>query len=424
MDAQTHPVVLVARAMLPHRERFIAELTAETEQEIAVLDHDERLGALLEASIAENIVTAMHVLMNDIDPHTVDAPSSATSYARRLAQRDVPLSALLRAYRLGQAKFLDTALSEAVRLNRADTSETMIALVNVVAVYIDRVCEQVARAYEEERERWVSSRGVLRQHWITQLLHDPSPDIRQAETALGYRLGRTHLAVEGWIDRATPPDDVMGVFDRLTSVLQKVLAARGPALSVPTDERDVRIWFPVAADQDLDAGLVARELDGARLPVRVALGSPRPGLDGFRRSLRNASRAKKLAVSAGENAPRAVAFGQIAPVALLADEPQELADFVADTLGDLALDDRRQEGLRETLRLFLATNRSYVATAEQLMVHRNTVHYRIQQIVEKYLPDLDRDPLELQLALTICRWFGATVLRRPGGGGASHPNGH
>ncbi|WP_214369382.1 PucR family transcriptional regulator [Pseudonocardia sp. H11422] len=415
MDAEPHPVVLVARAILPRRERFIAALTAETEQEIAVLDHDERLGALLEASIAENIVTAMHVLVNSIDPHTVDAPSSATSYARRLAQRDVPLSALLRAYRLGQAKFLDMCLSEAVNLRRTDTSETMIALVKVVAVYVDRVCEQVAHAYEEERERWVSSRGVLRQHWITQLLHDPSPDIRQAEAALGYRLGRTHLAVEGWIDRPTAPDDVMGVFDRLTSLLQRLLAPQGAPLAVPTDERDVRIWFPVAAARDVDADLVAGELERARLPVRVAFGSPRPGLDGFRRSLRNAARAKDLALSAGEHGPRAIAFRQIAPIALLADEPRELADFVADTLGDLAVDDRREEGLRETLRLFLATNRSYLATAEQLVVHRNTVHYRIAQIAEKYTPDLDRDPFELQLALNICRWYGPKVLRRSTG---------
>lgn len=410
MGAPPDPVVLVARAVLPHREEFIEALIARTEEEIADLDHDERLRGMLRASITENIVTALHVLGNDIDPHTVAAPWSATSYARRLAQRDVSLSALLRAYRLGQARFLNVCLEEAVKLQRGDTSKTMIALVNITAAYVDRVCEQVGHACEEERERWVSSRGVLRQHWVTQLLHDPSPDVKQAETALGYRVNGTHLAVEGWIDGPIASDDVVGIFDRTSSLLHKLFNSHSGALSVPTDERDVRIWFAVNANQVVDADLVGRQLERANLPVRIAIGNPRQGLEGFRRSVRNAARAKALALSAGDTAPRALAFAQIASIALMVTEPQELADFVADTLGGLAVNDRRLESLRETQRVFLATNHSYAATAEQLVAHRNTVHHRVQQTIDKYGITLERNAFELQLALTICRWHGARVL--------------
>jgi DNA-binding PucR family transcriptional regulator len=118
------------------------------------------------------------------------------------------------------------------------------------------------------------------------------------------------------------------------------------------------------------------------------------------------------ALIAGDTAPRALAFAQIASIALMVTEPQELADFVADTLGGLAVNDRWLESLRETLRVFLATNRSYAATAEQLVAHRNTVHHRVQQAIDKYGIILERNVFELQLALNICRWHGARALRQ------------
>ncbi|MEV0981804.1 helix-turn-helix domain-containing protein [Streptomyces sp. NPDC049915] len=411
-DGAPDPVVLAAQVIQERRDELIAKLVASTTAEIAELEHDEPLRGLLEASITENIVTAVHMISNRIDPQTVDAPASAVSYARRLAQRDVPLSALLRAYRLGHAQSLDLVLGEAVRLGLPDPAATVITLVSLTSAYLDRVCDQIGRVYEEERERWVSSRGMLRQYWVSQLLDNPRVDLRQAEAALDHRLSGSHVAVEGWLYGTTAATDPTAVFDRLASLLSTVLHAQGRPLLVHTDEADARIWLAVRPDCPLDPDRVAAELSDAALPVRVALGTVRPGLDGFRRSTRAAARAKALALSAGTSGPRVVAFARVAPVALLVDEPRELADFVSDTLGDLAVDDPRREVLRETLRVFLATNRSYAATADELTVHRNTVHYRVQRAVDHYQLDLDANAFDLHFALNVCRWHGARVLRR------------
>ena len=406
------PVVLAAQVIQANRDDVIARLVATTEAEIAQLEHDDPLHGLLEASITENIVTALHVIINRIDPRTVDAPASAVSYARRLAQRDVPLSALLRAYRLGHAQSLDLVLAEAVRLGLPDPAGTVITLVGLSSAYVDRVCDQIGCVYEEERERWVGTRGMLRQYWVNQLLDNPRVDLRQAEAALDYRLSGNHMAVEGWLHGTTGTTGTTAVFDRLASLLSTVLHAQGRPLLVHTDEADARIWLAVRPDCPVDPDTVAAELADAALPVRVALGIVRPGLDGFRRSTRAAARAKVLALSAAAGTPAVVAFTRVAPVALLVEEPCELADFVFDTLGELAVDDRRRELLRETLRVFLATNRSYAATADQLMVHRNTVHYRVQRAVDHYHLDLDANAFDLHFALTICRWHGSKVLRR------------
>ncbi|MFD8214347.1 PucR family transcriptional regulator [Streptomyces sp. NPDC059697] len=410
-DGAPDPVVPAAQVIQANRDEVIAGLVATTEAEIAQLEHDESLHGLLEASITENIVTALHVI-NCIDPQTVDAPASAVSYARRLAQRDVPLSALLRDYRIGHAQSLELVLGEAVRLGLPDPAGTVITLVSLTSAFLDRVCDQIGRVYEEERERWVGGRSVLRQYWVNQLLDNPRVDLRQAEAALDHRLSGSHLAVEGWLHGTTATIDPAAVFDRLTSLLYAVLHALSRPLLVHTDEADARIWLAVRPGCPVDPDTVAAELGDAALPVRVALGIVRPGLDGFRRSTRAAARAKALALSAGAGTPKVVAFTRVAPVALLADEPRELADFVFDTLGDLAVDDRRRELLRETLRVFLATNRSYAATADQLMVHRNTVHYRVQRAVDHYHLDLDANAFDLHFALTICRWHGSKVLRR------------
>ncbi|HEY0484956.1 MAG TPA: helix-turn-helix domain-containing protein [Mycobacteriales bacterium] len=405
----TDPIVLVAEALSPARDRFIAELVAATEAEIDALEHDERLSGLLHASISENIVAALHVLGNRIDPATVDAPLSAMSYARRLAQRDVPLVALLRAYRLGQKRFVNLCLQEAVRLRRDDTSQTMIELVDLTTTYVDRISEQVTLAYEIERERWVQDRGVMRRHWVTHLLSAPNPDVQHAEAVLDYRVGATHLGVEAWIDRPVDAGDVVTIFTTATSRLQKSLRAAARPLVVPTDERDMQVWFPVPAGHRLDTAEVCRELLAAGLPVRVALGNPQPGLEGFRRTMRGASRAKRLSVSAGRSAPVAVGFADVAPVALLADDPTELADFVNRTLGGLAGGGERRERLRETLLAFLRNNRSYADTAEELRVHRNTVQYRLKSALEEYGRPLGPDALHLRLALEISRWRPADI---------------
>ncbi|MET9410639.1 helix-turn-helix domain-containing protein [Streptomyces sp. NPDC002935] len=44
------------------------------------------------------------------------------------------------------------------------------------------------------------------------------------------------------------------------------------------------------------------------------------------------------------------------------------------------------------------------------MVHRNTVHYRIQRAVDHCHLDLDANAFDLHFALNVCRWHG--VLRR------------
>jgi DNA-binding PucR family transcriptional regulator len=102
-------------------------------------------------------------------------------------------------------------------------------------------------------------------------------------------------------------------------------------------------------------------------------------------------------------------FAEVAPVALLADDRTELADFVTRTLRGLAAGGTRGEWLRATLLAFLRNNRSFADTAEELQVHRNTVQYRVNQALEEYGQPLGPDLLHLWLALEISRWRPADI---------------
>jgi DNA-binding PucR family transcriptional regulator len=97
----------------------------------------------------------------------------------------------------------------------------------------------------------------------------------------------------------------------------------------------------------------------------------------------------------------------------MASDIDELRRFTSDVLGELGVDDERNKWLRETLREFLARNRSYVATADAMILHRNTIQYRVAQAIELCGQRFD-DPdavFRVQMALEVCRWMAPAVLR-------------
>lgn len=79
-------------------------------------------------------------------------------------------------------------------------------------------------------------------------------------------------------------------------------------------------------------------------------------------------------------------------------------------LGRLAADDPAAAQLRHTLREFLSSGGSFVATAEKLHLHRNSVAYRISKAEEQIGHSVRECRLDLENALALCHWLGAAVL--------------
>lgn len=380
------PISVIARQMDMIRDDFIAELFDDMKAEIRGLNHDTRMLNLWRASLTENVVAAIHYLERDSAAPLVEAPAAALAYARASAQRDVPLSALVRAHRIGLAWFLEVAMQYVSLLEPAQRVPTIIELVNRSTRLVDLVADQLTVAYEQEHDRSVSRRSGPQQRWVGEVLAGPSVDVQRAEKVLGYRLEGVHIAALVWVDAKVPTRDVVALFDQVRSWVTAELGAVGRSLMVPTDEREARLWFSVGSarnDRTLDPSRVRTAFESAGIQAHLAFGRVEDGLRGFRASLKQAELVKAVVLAGGDRpSPRVVFYSEVAPIALMASDVDELRRFVSDVLGELGVDDERNGWLRETLREFLARNRSYVATADAMILHRNTIQYRVAQAME------------------------------------------
>jgi PucR C-terminal helix-turn-helix domain/GGDEF-like domain len=382
-------------------------------REIPQLHGDKRVLELLEASVAENVATVLHILQHGIDLEKVHAPAAAAEYARRLAQRGVPIAALLRAYRIGSARFEDWGLQELGRRinDAAVVSATGLRIAAILASYIDKVSEELVSAYESEKENWLRNQSVARAARVRALLRNEPVDVDSSEAILGYRLRQRHLGVVTWMAGAAAGGDSIGRLERAITEMAAGAHCDGRPIFIPQDEFSAWAWLPLGVRRDsADPAADIKSVPGADR-IRFAVGEPAPGVAGFRRTHQQALNAQAVALAAGPSGQPVTSFAEVAPLALMSGSIELLQAWVVETLGTLADDDEQGARLRDTLRVFLQENGSYKTTAERLVLHKNTVQYRIRKAEEGLGHSVSHNRLHIELALLASHWLGAAVLR-------------
>jgi hypothetical protein len=383
-------------------------------REIPQLDDDKPVVALLASSVDSNVNTCLQILQHRIDLTAVQAPASAMEYARRLAQRGTPLTALLRAYRLGHTCFSDWLLRELA--TRTDDPETITATVQCtarqVAGYIDQVSEEMVTAYTRERENWLRNCSAARAGRVRDLLSGQRIDVSSTEATLGYRLRQHHVGVVCWTsDEAIAVDNITRLERAIGRIAAQTASGADPVF-LPRDESTAWAWLPLGIRDRFDPASGDAASGDAEAGLHVAFGDVASGVAGFRLTHHQALAAQAVAL-AGGSPPRAVSYADVAPVAMMLGSPDLLAAWVRSTLGALATDDEHHARLRETLLVFLDTGGSYKATAERLVLHKNTVQYRINKATESLGRPVGDSRHDVELALRACRWLGASVLPPP-----------
>jgi hypothetical protein len=405
----------VAGALAPYTAELSADIYQLIVREIAPLRTDGRVLTLLEASVAENVATMLHVLQHGIDLDRVHAPAAAEEYARRLAQRGIPMAALLRAYRIGSTRFQHWCLQELAQQTDDATvvSAAGLDIAETTAAYIDRVSEQIVAAYEAEKEQWLRNLGATRAARVRTVLEGEPVDVDASEAILGYRLRQHHVCVVGWVDDPEPGGRTLARLEQAIMEVAGQAHCEGRPIFVPQDESCVWAWLPLGAGDSFAVPTLRGGAAGADPRTRLAFGAVGAGVSGFRRSHRQALSAHAVALAAGPSGQRLTSFPEVAPLALMASSVELLRAWVIETLGPLATDDDHHDRLRGTLRVFLQENGSFKATAERLILHKNSVQYRIRKAEEALGRPLDDNRLHLELALLASQWLGATVLRHP-----------
>ncbi len=379
-------------------------------REIPELHDDKPVLALLSSSVHSNVETCLQIMQHQIDLGAVQAPAASLAYARRRAQRGTALTALLRAYRVGHACFLDWLVRELAR--QTDDAPMItgatLGMSQIVAGYVDQTSEEIVAAYARERENWLRNRSAVRGARIRDLLSGQRINVSATEAALGYRLRQYHVGLVCWAGDATAAVDNITRLERAISQLAAQVACSGEPVFLPRDESSAWAWLPLGIRDTFDAaGASAVGVDG---DIHFAFGDAAKGTAGFRLTHRQAIAAQAVALAAGSPAPRAVAFGAVAPVAMMLGSPELLRAWVLGTLAGLAADDEHHARLRDTLLVFLQTGGSYKATAERLTLHKNTVQYRIRKAEESLGRPVNGNRQDVELALRASRWLGSSVL--------------
>jgi purine catabolism regulator len=140
--------------------------------------------------------------------------------------------------------------------------------------------------------------------------------------------------------------------------------------------------------------------------VAIGLGQPAKDISSWRTSYRDAVQARDLAVRLQTDTPLYIGDLGVYQLILSLSDREKLMDFCDQTLGKLVDYDKRQNAdLIKTLEAFFNCHGNLSQTAELLIVHRNTLLYRMNRINEIAEIDLNRPEtrLALHLALTIRR---------------------
>jgi len=302
-------------------------------------------------------------------------------------------------------------------LRATDVPEPMrVAVIEAMSVaifeYIDWMSQQVVAVYEDERERWLENQNVLRGVRVREILAAAKTiDVDAASTSIRYPLRWHHVGLVMWF-----PDAEGDELPRLQKYLRELGEAAhtdaGP-LFVAADRSCGWGGLPYRAGSGDPVQAVRHFAQSRSDSPSLAVGAMAGGVDGFRRSHREAAEARAVAVVREWCEPTVIAATDpgLSVVARLGGDVAGIREWVVDVLGDLAGDNENDARLRETLRVYLACGASYKVAAEELNMHFNSVKYRVGRAVARRGSEIGTDRLDVELALLACHWYGSAVLQ-------------
>ncbi|MFD7848099.1 PucR family transcriptional regulator [Nocardia sp. NPDC059764] len=315
--------------------------------------------------------------------------------ARDLVRRGLNES-MLDAYRVGQEVAWRQWMAIAFELtsDAGELRELLEVSSRSISAFVDATVSAVGEQMRAERAELTQGTHAERRAMVALLL-DGAPIARaHAESILGYRFEGVHTAAVVWSDA---PDSDAGQLDSVAEGLARSAGAMR-RLSVVAGSATRWVWVPGSPDADAAAAAV-----DALPGVRVALGAPEHGLEGFRRSHFDALTTQRM-LARIESSRRIATYREVAVVALITEDLDGADRFVRQTLGDLAT---AAPEVRAVVSAFVEEQCNAVRAAQRLFTHRNTVLRRLAQ-ADRLLPRPLRDnSIDVAVALDVVRWRGA-----------------
>jgi hypothetical protein len=306
-------------------------------------------------------------------------PIAALAQARQAARHQVGLEVVLRRYAVGYSSVTDVLQVEAARLGVG--GETLHAMQRQLTALFDRLVEAVSEEYTSERRALGRDPKVRHLELVRRILARELVDTG----LLGYEFGAWHQAVVAFgPGAAAAVRELAGPLDRRL-------------LLVEVDERSCWAWLAGREPEEVPAA-AGRGAEGRQ--TTLSLGEPGPGIDGWRRSHRQAQAALRFALDAGS---RLVRYGEVGLLAAISRD-DDLTAYLRDRyLRPLDSAQSGGEALRDTLVAYFEAGRNISAAAASLGVARQTVASRLQTVERSIDRPLSSCGAELEAILRLER---------------------
>ncbi|CKR30908.1 transcriptional activator protein [Mycobacterium tuberculosis] len=240
--------------------------------------------------------------------------------------------------------------------------------------FVDTTLAGITTEMQLERDKLTRDVPAERRK-IVQLLIDGAPISREhAEARLGYPLDRSHTAAVIWGDQAQGDhshlDRVADAFGHAGGCPHPLVVVAGAATRW--------VWVKDAPGFDID---LIHEVLHDIPDARIAIGATAPGIEGFRRSHRDALTTARMIIRL-ESPHRVAFFTDVEMVALLTENAEGADDFIQRTLGNL---ESASPALKTTLLTFINQQCNASRAARLLFTHRNTLMNRLET-AQRLLP--------------------------------------
>lgn len=346
---------------------------------------------MVRASCHANVTVMLDYVTRAVPVESLTAPTEVLRYTRAMVREGLSLDSVTAGYRAGTAFLIDrwTGQVAASEWDAHASVEVIRWGANYFWGWFEMVGEELSAESRAEISRFTRERSQARLEDVRHILAGADIDPERATHSLGYRVAGSHLAVVLY-DRTDGPDRGSSL-DQAVRTLSASLGVTG-RLAVHADTRTMWCWMEWPSERV--CGDI--HMDG---PVLVSIGRPATGLEGFRRSHREAVQALRVSNMTAARHANVVRYEDVAVLALCTTDETQSRDFIEYELGQLAADDALTHRQRETLLAFYASDSSLRAAAAALGVHHNTVRYRLEQIERRIGRDVHHRRIGFELAL-------------------------
>ncbi|MEV0853398.1 MULTISPECIES: PucR family transcriptional regulator [Nocardia] len=372
--------------------QWVDRIVLRVQDAVPAMAADPYLTGVIRRS-AESQWRAFLASMNQPEQDVPMVPAAA-EMAVEIARRGRTLPDLFQVYRIARRGVWEHITGVLVE-QAADAESTafLIFFWDRASQWIDAVVESSAALFEDERDQVRLGEAAQKLETVREILDRRSmANPRDLSDALnGHPISGYNTALMLSASSADRVSELRAVAFELA----KFAGARNPLIVNPGG-RDLWVWLSTVKEPSLDQ-LVTAQPDLTARGIRVAVGAPGEGVEGFRQSHSEARHAQKIAAAA-KNLANPLYFPNVEALVMLWQSSEQAVRFVQRTLGDLYKNDEAMNRLRQTARVTLGVG-SVEKAAAVLIVHKNTVRYRLSQIEKILGRDLNEAPVAIALAL-------------------------